>query len=176
MYSATRTLTKRTINMCFCKHKHMVFILFVCFCLFLHKLASNMPGKNWAVTEYWNWWCQKRNNHFLSKWEAPFLFCWAQQFLAPTIWNCRCWSYCWPFCWSNFWPICWTWSYEWAESAPNKRAKIHPNTDIFTMSGAKNCWPFCPNNWGKGVLQHRTSLCTDWAGGGGAGGWVAGQL
>ncbi len=32
------------------KHKHMVFFLLVCFCSFLHKLASNMPGKNWAVT------------------------------------------------------------------------------------------------------------------------------
>ncbi len=30
---------------------------------------------------------------------------------------------------------------KWAESAPNRRAKIHPNTDIFTMSGAKNFWP-----------------------------------
>ena len=28
----------------------MVFVLFVCFCLFLHKLASNMPGRNWPVT------------------------------------------------------------------------------------------------------------------------------
>ena len=32
-------------------------------------------------------------------------------------------------------------TYKWAESAPNRRAKIHPNTDIFTMSGARNCWP-----------------------------------
>ena len=28
----------------------MVFVLFVCLCLLLHKLASDMPGKNWAPT------------------------------------------------------------------------------------------------------------------------------
>ena len=34
-----------------------------------------------------------------------------------------------------------SWSYKWAESAPNRGAKIHPNTDNFTMAGAKNSWP-----------------------------------
>ncbi len=32
------------------KQTHLEFVLFFCFYLFLHKLASNKPGKNWAVT------------------------------------------------------------------------------------------------------------------------------
>ncbi len=33
----------------------MLFVLLVRLfvCLFLHKFASNMPGKNWAPTLYW---------------------------------------------------------------------------------------------------------------------------
>ncbi len=33
------------------KHRHMVFISFVCFGLLLHKLAFNKPGENWGVTK-----------------------------------------------------------------------------------------------------------------------------
>ncbi len=38
------------VNIFIIKYQHMLFVLFVCFCLFLHKLASNKPSKNWAPT------------------------------------------------------------------------------------------------------------------------------
>ncbi len=123
----------------------------------IHKKQLRFTGEYvWEKCHVWyiaiyQAWIYLTKKASLTHWEALFLFCWAKV-LGPTIFGS-----------DNLKLLVFELLLALLSEqllahllAPNRRAKIHPNINIFTMLGAKNCRPnhFVPTIGEKVYCTH----------------------